>query len=272
MWLELTKKATSCSNDTIDEVSTAISFFELMQLDKPFNYVSNEEWMDWCQTLQGGANKNCEIIDVAKMLGLQWPQSNLKEICDYCNISLPSLLSLESGLRRTLFLVIAFASMNPTKLSILAAKMHEKFENNCSDSDVIYEAPSDDETDNDDFITVTSENISPQRHEISINPNIESKIDWREAKVFFGDLKFDIDNHRAWRGHNFIDVNLTIFCMLLYMVHNPNRYLSYEMINHYAIGNSHAMTSKKIDESLKILQMSVDKGYSNKLGPVNSFV
>ncbi len=88
----------------------------------------------------------------------------------------------------------------------------------------------------------------------------------RGSEVVFGELKLDPVTHRFWRSGNEISLSEKEYCLMEYMIRNPNQILTRSMIaSNCWVNTFEGKFSNIIDVYVTYLRRKVDVGYPTKM-------
>ncbi len=85
------------------------------------------------------------------------------------------------------------------------------------------------------------------------------------GNLIIDDLRIDPATHYAWRGEQSLDLTAKEYSLLEYMMRNPNRLITREMVVSHLWDSDQAIASNVVDVYIRRLRRKVDDPYPTKL-------
>jgi DNA-binding response OmpR family regulator len=85
------------------------------------------------------------------------------------------------------------------------------------------------------------------------------------GNLVVADLRIDPSTHYAWRGERPLDLTAKEYSLLEYMMRNPNRLITREMVVAHLWDSDQAIASNVVDVYIRRLRRKVDDPYPTKL-------
>ena len=89
--------------------------------------------------------------------------------------------------------------------------------------------------------------------------------DEKGGNLILVDLRIDPASHYAWRGERPLDLTAKEYALLEYMMRNPNRLITREMVVAHLWDYGQTIASNVVDVYIRRLRRKVDDPYSTKL-------
>ncbi len=89
--------------------------------------------------------------------------------------------------------------------------------------------------------------------------------DTKGSNLMVADLRLDPATHDAWRGKTKLDLTAKEFSLLEYMMRNPNRLITRDMVLNHLWDYSQTLASNVVDVHIRRLRRKVDDPFEPKL-------
>ena len=87
----------------------------------------------------------------------------------------------------------------------------------------------------------------------------------KSSNLVIDDLRIDPATHYAWRGEQPLDLTAKEYSLLEYMMRNPNRLITREMVVSHLWDSDQSIASNVVDVYIRRLRRKVDDPYPTKL-------